>query len=330
MSIKSLHLSIPNFGLPSAGLRLSLPSYSRAQAFFWLFIVVVGWTVGYEMTKVQMAEEASPRPFFLITLRFGLAGLILLFWARARNRSIRLPRRGWGWLAVQSTFLFILQYVGMYLAAQTLSSSMLAIMFSSTVLMNLPLAWLLLGQRPGPYLSLAGLLGFFGLLAILFPDLRASFSGVQMDGTYVIALGLAALGTLGLSLGTLAQAPVKSVFGDSPGLTTITTGWAMILASFALAGLALALGENVSLGGLSLTWWACLLGLALISSALPFLGYLILVERWGASTASLAMLAPPVLSLLLNAALDQGLVWEGLQYMGLAMLLFGKAMVLRA
>lgn len=301
----------------------------RPSSIFWLLIVVIGWTIGYEMTKIQLSTDTTARPMFLVALRFGLAGLILLIWAHFKGERAALPKTGRGWLCIQAMLLFVLQYVGLYGAAQVLSAPMLAILFSTTVLMNLPLAWLLLGQRPGLPLVGAGVGGFAGLAVILWPDLSLALAGQEFDQAYLGGLCLAMLGTLGLSLGTLAQTPLKRVAGATGISTTVTTGWAMVLAAAVMVLIAWARGESFALASLPVGWWAALLGLAVLSSALPFLGYLILVERWGATTASLTMLMPPVLSLFLSAALGNAQGWEVLQFFGLALLLIGNGLVLQ-
>lgn len=301
--------------------------FSRVQPLFWLAVVVIGWTIGYDIMKVQLATDISPRPMFLAALRFGLAGLILLSWASLNGQDVAVPRAGLGWLQIQACLLFVLQYVGMYLAAPSLSAPMLAILFSATVLMNLPLAWLLLGQRPGLLLILAACGSFVGLVCILWPGLRASFANTTPDVAYMWALLAAFSGTLGLTLGTLAQTPLSA---RTRGVgTRVTTGWAMLIGAGLLLGLAALRGESFDLTGLPLAWWASLGGLALFSSALPFLGFLILVDRWGAGTASLTMLLPPVLSLILSTFINSGQTWELGQIAGLGLVLLGNAVVLR-
>src|ERR1700689_717963 len=75
-------------------------------------------------------------PVVSVAWRFGLAALMLAAYALARGRPLRFPWRPPGWIALQGLLLFGLNYIGVYLSEQYLTSGLVAVVFSLVVFLN--------------------------------------------------------------------------------------------------------------------------------------------------------------------------------------------------
>src|SRR5512142_31142 len=79
----------------------------------------------------SVAPEAS------VVYRFALAAALVAAWCLATGRSLRFTRSQHGWLAAQGTFLFGLNYLGVYWSEQYVASGLVAVIFSLIVFFNL-------------------------------------------------------------------------------------------------------------------------------------------------------------------------------------------------
>src|SRR5574341_2354660 len=77
-----------------------------------------------------VAPEAS------IVYRFALAALVLAVFVLVRRLPMTFSRREHGFIALQGAFLFSFNYILVYLAEQLLTSGLVAIVFSTLILMN--------------------------------------------------------------------------------------------------------------------------------------------------------------------------------------------------
>lgn len=260
----------------------------------------------------RVAPEVS------VAYRFGLAALLLLGWCLLRGLKLRFSRREHGWLALQGALMFGLNYVCVYLAEQRIPSGLMAVIFSLLSVLNLVGARIFFGT-PVPGKALWGVaIGIGGVAVICLPGA----SSVPHGGGFSTGLAFALVGTVAASLSNLVSQRnqrhgIPVVQGNALGMAY---GAVFVALSCGLAGRPFAFDPSWRyLGSLAF--------LAVFGSILAFGAYLTLVGRIGAGRAGYAMVAIPVVALILSTLLE-GLQWRWGLALGTALCLAGNALVL--
>jgi len=204
------------------------------------------------------------------------------------------------------------------------TSGLLALVFSTIVLMNM-INGALLFRFPVNAGVLAGAgLGLFGIALVFFPEVRdfeASRDTILGLGLAVVATYLASLGNMGSVYTQRRRLPVvqTNALGMAYG-AVITLGVAAALATWGR----LEFGID-----LSFPYLASLIYLAIFGSVLGFGAYLTLLGRIGADRAAYATVLFPVVALGISTALE-GYVWTAPALAGTVFILAGNVLVLKA
>lgn len=157
-----------------------------------LFILL--WSSGYVAGKLALAHTG---PLTLLTLRFGLAALVLISLALATGAPWPHRARAWGHLAVVGLLMQVLHFSCIYFALQWgLSAGVAGLMIGLMPLATAVGAHLWLAERLGARQAL-GLLG--GLAGVALVVAEKPLAGAWP------AYAAAAVGLLGLVTGTLYQ-----------------------------------------------------------------------------------------------------------------------------
>jgi drug/metabolite transporter (DMT)-like permease len=259
----------------------------------------------------RVAPEVS------VVYRFGLASLLLLGWCLLRGLKLRFTRREHGWLALQGLLMFGLNYVCVYLAEQRIPSGLMAVIFSLLAVLNLLGARAFFGT-PIPGKALWGVaIGVTGVGLICLPGVAGTLHGGIRAG-----LALALAGTVAASFSNLV-----SQRNQRHGLPVVQ-GNALSMAYGAgfVALYCWVAGRPFSFDP-SPRYLGSLAFLAFFGSILAFGAYLTLVGRIGAGRAGYAMVAIPVVALVLSTVAE-GLHWGWGLVLGVALCLAGNALVL--
>lgn len=260
----------------------------------------------------QVAPEAS------VTYRFALAALILVAFCLASGRNLRFGAKDHGWIAIQGLFLFSTNYILVYLSTQHLTSGLVAVAFSTVVVLNIAGGAVFLGTPVRLRVVLGALLGIAGIGLVFWPELQ-SFD-LSRAGTQ--GLVLCFLGTLSASLGMLTSAG-----NQRRGLPVIQTNaigmayGAAIMAGFTVLG-----GRGFGFDP-SFAYTASLLYLAVFATVIAFWSHLTLLGRIGADRASYAAVLFPVIALGLSTVFE-GFSWTISAGLGVAMVIAGNGLVL--
>jgi drug/metabolite transporter (DMT)-like permease len=258
-------------------------------------------------------------PVVSVAWRFGLAALMLAAYALARGRTLRFSRRDHGWIALQGLLLFGLNYIGVYLSEQYLTSGLVAVMFSLVVFLNALGMRAFFGLPIRPIAVLAATLGVAGVALIFGRELRAvSAGGDELHGL-LFALGATVVASLGNMVAT------RNHRHGMPVLQL--NAWSMFYGALFVLGLALAFRQPL-LFELSWPYVTSLLFLALFGSALAFGAYLTLMGRIGADRAAYTAVAIPIVALLLSTVFEQ-LRWHLETFIGVSACAGGIALALR-
>ncbi len=250
--------------------------------------------------------------------RFVIAAVILLPLLYLSKRVQPTTRQDHGFMMLQGICLFSMNFVGFYVASQTISSGLLSVIFSSATLFNVLNNRLFWKERPSPVIYVSGIIGIAGLCLMFWPELDNSNASMNT----LVGIALALSGTYLFSLGNMI-----SVRHTRNGLRPLTSNaYAMIYGALFLAGL-------MTITGTPLIWddrpiyLGSLLYLAVIGTVVGFTAYLSLVGRIGASKAAYATVMFPVVALSVSTFFE-GYEWNISSVSGLVLVLLGNALIL--
>src|SRR3984957_304999 len=96
-------------------------------------VAVLIWGSTWLVIKFQLGVVS---PVVSVAWRFALAAAMLLAYAAVKRWPLSFSARDHAWIALQGMLMFGLNYVGVYLAEQDLTSGLVAVVFSIVVSMN--------------------------------------------------------------------------------------------------------------------------------------------------------------------------------------------------
>jgi drug/metabolite transporter (DMT)-like permease len=258
-------------------------------------------------------------PAASIAYRFALASLILLVYCRLRGLPMRFDRRAHAFTALLGFFLFSLNYIFFYQATETVTSGLVALSFSSSILMNIFFGALFLGSPVRLPVVLGGVMGIAGIGLVYWPELagfgaaRASLGGLVLC---VLATALASLGNIVSARNQRAGMPVvqTNAFGMAYGSAFMAVAVVLQGKSFDFEWTAEYMGS--------------LLYLAFFGSVVGFGCYLTLLGRIGADRAAYANILHPVVAIGVSTVFE-GFQWTWPAVLGAILVVAGNVIVLR-
>lgn len=257
-------------------------------------------------------------PQVSVAYRFILAAALLLAYCTLRGLHLRFGARAHRFILLQGLLLFGFNYWLIYLSTQYLTSGLIAVLFSSVIVMNIVNGRLWLGTPVQVHVVIGAGIGLVGIALVFWPELI----GVALDDTTLIAIGLALLGTYSASLGNIVS--VRNQRERLPVVQTNALG--MAYGGFTMLVIAGLFGKEYLID-LSLPYMGSLLYLSVFGSIIAFGCYLTLVGRIGANKAAYAMLLFPVVALQLSVWFE-GYQWSAQSLAGVALVLAGNGIIL--
>lgn len=278
---------------------------------------------GTTWAAIRFSLESFP-PFLGAGLRFALAAVLLLAFARLRGVQLGQERREWPLWWVNGLLSFVATYGIVYWAEQWVPSGLASVLFATFPMFVAVLAHFAL---PGERLGLVGgggvVLGFVGV-AVIFSEDLAALGGAEMS----LAAGVLLLSPVAAALGSVAA---KRWGRGLPALSL--SGPPMAVGAVGL-GILGALTERSAVWPADPTWQptgaslAAVLYLGVVGSALVFGLYFWLLQHLTATRTSLiAYLAPVVAVAVGTLFLDEPLTPRLL--LGAAVVLAGTALASR-
>jgi drug/metabolite transporter (DMT)-like permease len=273
------------------------------------------WGSTWLAIKYQLGVVA---PEVSIVYRFALAAAILGVYVWLRRLPMRFSLREHGFIALQGAFLFSINYVLVYLSEQTLASGLVAVIFSTIILMNVLLGALLLGDPIRPQVLVGGVVGLAGLTLVFWPEL----AGLRLSGVGSLGLVLSLVGAVSASVGNIVSAR-----NQRHGLPVVQTN-ALGMAYGALFTLGFALLRGAPLRfDPSPGYVLSLFYLAIFGSVIAFGGYLTLLGRIGPDRSGYIAIVFPVVALALST-LFEGLRWSLPSILGVLLVVVGNGLAL--
>ncbi len=279
------------------------------------FSAVFIWGSTFFAIKFQLGDVA---PELSIAYRFGLAALILFGWCFIRGLPLRFNLAQHRWMALQGVFLFCFNYLLVYHATARLSSGLIAVIFSTIVLMNIINGAIFLRKPTTLLVMLGALFGLFGIALIFAPEI----SSFNLSDASVMGIVLSLLGTYVASLGNIISA--RNQHQQVPVIQG--NAWGMAYGAMALLLVAVVQGKAIQFG-VGLPYGLSLLYLALFGSVLAFGSYLTLLGRIGPEKAAYTMVLFPLVALGIST-LFEGYQWSTSSMAGVALVLLGNVIII--
>ena len=268
----------------------SAPNTARARiapaGLAFLAVTSIGWGLTWPVTKYLLGEVPP------LTLR-GSTGVIgaavLAALALVRGQSLRVAPEIWPRLLLAALLNVTGWMVLMGLALVWLRASEAALMAYTMPVWASILAWPILGERPTLLRSIALLMAFAGLAAILGGD-GFSASAAKLPG-FIMALG----GAMGFALGTVLakKQPIKL-----PPIPA--AAWQIGLGCFpvTVAGLVI---ETTHLAAVTPLGWWLLFYSTVGQFCIAYVCWFAALERLPASVAAIGTMAVPVIGIVAAA-----------------------------
>jgi drug/metabolite transporter (DMT)-like permease len=260
---------------------------SRASIAALYALLAVIWSSTWVAIKIGL--EDLP-PLLGAGIRFALAGLLLLGIAAAGGRSLRTDAR---LAAILALLPFAFAYGLVYWGEQYIPSGLAAVLFGILPLYTALLGAVLLPDQPLRLRLVLGILLAIGGLALAFLE-SADAGHPELAIAGAAALAAAPIGS---ALGNIAQ---KLRAGELDSI--VLNGWAMLAGGLALLAVS---APSESWGDLALTAEALgsIAYLAVIGSAVTFVGLTVLLRELSAQAMSFLALLLPFGALVFGAVL---------------------------
>ncbi len=250
--------------------------------------------------------------------RFALAAIILLAFCALTRRSLKYSPRQHGFIALQGLFLFSSNYLVFYWATGLLTSGIVALMFSTVILMNIVNGAIFMRALVSRRVILGACFGIAGIASIFWAEL----SMVENNADTWQGLWMCLLATYFASIGNIISAR-----NQKNGIPVIqTNAWGMGYGALVMAVYAIFSGASFNYDP-GLGYSVSLIYLALFGSILAFGSYLTLVGRIGADKAAYAAVLFPVIALGISTIFEN-YQWSLRAVFGFALVLLGNYIVL--
>jgi drug/metabolite transporter (DMT)-like permease len=287
-------------------------------AIFYLLTVLI-WGSTWFAIKFQLG--VVPESVSLV-YRFGLASLILVIWCVLRGVRLAFKPAEHLAMAAQGACLFSTNYLLFYWCTGLITSGLVAIIFSTVIVMNIINGAIFLKRRVQGIVLFGALVGLLGITLVFWHEIVASGETATTTSADVLkGLGIGLVATFSASLGNILSA--RNQAQGLPVLQTNAFGMAygtILMAFFAVFTHAPFAFEW------TLTYAGSLLYLSVFGSIIAFGAYLTLVGRIGADRAAYATVLFPLVALVISS-LFEGFLWTPMALSGVALVLIGNVLV---
>jgi drug/metabolite transporter (DMT)-like permease len=273
-------------------------------------LVTLGALWGASFLFIRVAVPALG-PFVLVALRVGLAALVLAVFAAATRRALKL-RGKWGPLFFLGFANTAVPFSLISASEVHLTASLAAILNSTTVLFTALVAAVWLGDPLTPKKIIGVLLGILGVAALVGWD--------PLPLTPAVLLSVAAVLGASFCYG-IGGVYTKRTFSGVPPLT-LAVGQQTAAAAVMIPVAATDLPKEAP----SVAAALCVLGLAVLSTAVAYLLFFYLINNAGPTATSTVTLIVPVFGLFFGVLFLGEPVGVG-TVVGLAVILFSVVLI---
>ena len=276
---------------------------------------VLIWGSTWYAIKFQLGVVAPEVSLFY---RFGLAALLLMAFCALTRRSLKYSLQQHGFIALQGLFLFSSNYLVFYWATGLLTSGIVALMFSTVILMNIVNGAIFMRVAVSQRVILGACFGIAGIASIFWAELSA----VDNNAATWQGLWMCLLATYFASIGNIISAR-----NQKHGIAVIqTNAWGMGYGALVMAAYAVISDASFNYD-YAFGYSVSLIYLSVFGSILAFGSYLTLVGRIGADKAAYTAVLFPVIALGISTIFED-YEWSLRAVFGFALVLLGNYIVL--
>lgn len=290
--------------------------FDRVADYINYAVIILIWGSAFYAVRLTLAVVPPP---VSVSYRCFLAALATAALAWLQRSTIRVTPSQILLTAAQGVPMFGLNYIMFYLAVDRIPSGLVAVIFSTIVIVNVATMALVLRVKTSLRVMVAGVLGVIGTVLVAFPDFHAP----EMSGALIEGAGLTMFGVVVTSFGQIMAA--RNLKAGVPLLATIV--WGQVWAGFFAVLWCLGFGLPFTIEW-SWTYFGAMTYLVLASSVAGFVLFLRLVERIGPARASYSSVLFPLVALTASI-LFEGLAVGPALIFGVALILVGNAIALR-
>ena len=276
-------------------------------------LTVLIW--GLTWTAIRLQVESAPVDVSVF-YRFLMASVVALVVLALLGRLQTLTLKQHGWLFLQGLTLYSVNFLLIYRAAESMTSGLLAVVFSLAALFNALNGWLWLRLKPTARLYPAVALGITGVALLFRHDL-------QLGNATGASILFAAAGTFWFSMGNLVSIKVR--LAQIPLL--VANAWAMVYGAVILGVWCLLQGVEWVVPT-SATFWGATVFLAVPGSIIAFYCYITVIQTLGADRAGYATVLFPVVALSVSTWLE-GFEWTTTAVLGALLAILGNYVLFR-
>jgi len=287
--------------------------FTHSASLFLASVLIWGST--WYAIKFQLGVVA---PEISLVYRFALAAIILLSFCTLTGRSLKYSLQQHGFIALQGLFLFSSNYLIFYWATSLLTSGIVAVMFSTVILMNIINGAIFMRVAVSQRVILGACFGIAGIALIFWAELSA----LDNNADTWRGLWMCLIATYFASIGNIISAR-----NQKKGIPVIqTNAWGMGYGAIVMTAYAIVSGAPFNYDP-SFSYSVSLIYLSVFGSILAFGSYLTLVGRIGVGKAAYAAVLFPVIALGLSTIFEN-YEWSSRAVFGFALVLLGNYIVL--
>ena len=280
-------------------------------------VSVLVWGFSWIALHYQIGQVA---PEVSVIWRFATASPLMLLLAAWRGERLVFRLAEHRYFVGLGAAIFSTNFALFYYAGAHVASGLLSIVFSLASIGNVALGSVVFGTRVERRVLVGGVFGVAGVALMFYPEL----GGMRLDAAALIGLALSLAGTVCFCIGNML-----SLAAQRRGLPIFATiGWSMAYGAALMTLFSLVRGDRFTLEW-SATYLGGLLYLSVIGSVVAFSVYFTLLGRIGAARAGYTTVMYPVIALIVST-FAEGYRWSLLAVLGLAAVLAGNLLVLRA
>jgi drug/metabolite transporter (DMT)-like permease len=292
----------------------------QSSTFRGVVLPFIVFTLIWSSTWIVIRDQLGPvHPLWSVTYRFIIAAAAMAVVARWNGESLRLGKSGIAAAAMIGLLQFCVNFNGVYLAEQHITSGVVATFFALLLIPNTLLAWALLGHKPDGRFVLGSAVSIVGVGLLFTHELRENGFG---GGETLLGLGLTLAAMLGASGANVYQA--RPHLKRFPFYALLA--WAMAIGAVIDGTLALLFAGPPTIEW-RIGYWVGMLYLALAASALAFSLYFPVVRRIGPAKAAYSSAIVPIIALGFSTWLE-GYRWTWLGIAGVTLAVGGMLVAL--
>ncbi len=282
-------------------------------------ITILVWGTSWFAITFQLGVVP---PEISLVYRFGLAAVLLLLYCLYRSRSLKFTIKQHCFIAAQGVCLFCVNYLIFYYATGYLTSGLVAVIFSSVIIMNMLNGALFLRRPIQPLVVVGAVTGLAGITLVFWPEVVGA-SDITSPGV-MKGLVLSLVATYMASLGNILSA--RNQADNIPVIEANALGMAygsIVMLVYAVLSAKSFVFEWTS------EYVVSLLYLSVFASIIAFGAYLTILGRIGADRAAYATVLFPIVALIISG-LFENYTWGLLSITGIALVLLGNFIVTKA